>query len=100
MSDLERIRPDLVLGRRAPRIEPELAAARVVWTEVVGAAAARNSHPARLSGETLVVACSSSAWAGELSMLRGRIVAGLRTATGARLEVRFEVADVPDEDTL
>ena len=99
MSDLERIRPDLILGRRAPAVAPELAAARKVWTEVVGAAAARHSHPARVTGGALVVACASAAWAGELAMLKSRIRAGLRTATGADLDVRFEVADVPGEPT-
>ena len=36
MSDLERIRPELVLGRRPPEVEPELAAAREAWAEIVG----------------------------------------------------------------
>ena len=60
MSDLERIRPDLVLGRRPPEVEPELAAAREAWAEIVGETAAASSYPARVSGDAPGVQSTSS----------------------------------------
>ena len=99
MSDLEQIRPDLVLGRRAPAVEPELATARVAWAGVVGAAAAMSSYPARIAGDTLVIVCSSAPWAGELGILRRDLGTRLAHLTGRPLELRFEVGDVPEAST-
>jgi predicted nucleic acid-binding Zn ribbon protein len=99
MSDLERIRPELVLGRRAPEVEPEVVAARASWSEVAGPAAAPFSHPARLSGDALVVVCSSATWAGELAMLRRDLEARLAAVAGRPLTLRFEVGDVPEAST-
>jgi predicted nucleic acid-binding Zn ribbon protein len=99
VSDLEQIRPDLVLGRRPPQVEPELAAARAAWADLVGPAAAAVSYPARLSGETLVVVCGSAPWAGELAMLRRDLEPRIGAAAGRPIELRFEVGDVPDAST-
>ena len=99
MSDLEQIRPDLVLGRRPPEVEPELAAARAAWAELVGPRAAAVSYPARLSGETLVVVCGSAPWAGELAILRRYLEPRFGAVAGRPLKLRFEVGDVPDAST-
>ncbi len=99
MSDLEQIRPDLVLGRRPPGVEPELAAVRAAWAGLVGPRAAAVSHPARLSGETLVIVCGSAPWAGELAMLRRDLELGIGAVAGRALALRFEVGDVPEAPT-
>jgi predicted nucleic acid-binding Zn ribbon protein len=99
VSDLEQIRPDLVLGRRPPQVEPELAAVRAAWGELVGSAAATGSYPARLSGDALVIVCGSAPWAGELAMLRRDLEPRIAAFAGRRLELRFEVGDVPDRST-
>lgn len=99
MSDLEQIRPELLLGRRLPQVEPELLAARNGWEKVAGAAAAANSSPARISGDVLVIVCSSAPWAGELAMLRRDLERRIAVLAGRPLELRFEVGDVPDAST-
>ena len=95
MSDLERVRPDAVVGRRGPAPDPQLAAVRERWPAVVGEAVARHAVPARMSAGGLVVACSSSAWSSELTMLAPAIRQKLRAALGRELDLRFEVGDVP-----
>lgn len=95
MSDLEQIRPDLLLGRRPPEVEPELTAAREAWSDIAGAPAAANSHPARLSGDVLVVVCRSATWVGELAMLRRDLERRIAVHVGRTLDLRFEVGDVP-----
>jgi predicted nucleic acid-binding Zn ribbon protein len=99
VSDLERIRPELVLGRRPPEVEPELAATREAWAEIVGAAAATSSYPARVSGDAIVIVCASAPWAGELGMLRRDLEARMERLTGHGLALRFEIGDVPGAPT-
>jgi predicted nucleic acid-binding Zn ribbon protein len=99
VSDLEQIRPDLLFGRRPPEVEPELTAARAAWAGLAGAAAAANSYPARISGDVLVVVCSSAPWAGELTMLRRDLEPRLAVVAGRSLGLRFEVGDVPEAPT-
>jgi hypothetical protein len=95
VSDLERIRPESVVRRRGRAPDPELAAVRERWPAIVGEAVARHAVPARMSGGALVVACSSSAWSSELTMLAGAIGGRLRSELGRPLELRFEVGEVP-----
>jgi predicted nucleic acid-binding Zn ribbon protein len=95
MSDLQRIRPASVVGRRAPAPDPELAAVRERWPAVVGETVARHAVPARMSAGSVVVACSSSAWSSELTMLAPAIGERLRAELGRPLELRFEVGEVP-----
>ena len=99
MSDLEQIRPELILGRRPPEIEPEVIAVRAAWPAIAGPDAAAHSSPARLSGDVLVIVCGSAPWAGELAMLRRGLEAGVAAAVGRPLELRFEVGDVPGAST-
>jgi predicted nucleic acid-binding Zn ribbon protein len=99
VSDLEQIRPELVLGRRPPEVEPELAALREVWSELAGFAAARNSYPARVSGDAIVIVCGSALWASELGMLRRELEERVQALTGRSLALRFEVGDVPEAST-
>ena len=99
MSDLEQIRPDLLLGRRPPQVEPEVAAVRAAWAELVGTAAAAGSYPGRLSGAALVIVCTSAPWAGELAMLRRDLEPRIAALAGRPLELRFEVGDVPGAST-
>jgi hypothetical protein len=95
VSDLERIRPESVVGRRRPAPDPELAAVRERWPAIVGEAVARHAVPARMSAGALVVACSSSAWSSELTMLAPTIGERLRAELGRPLDLRFEVGEVP-----
>lgn len=94
MSDLERIRTDRVLGRRAPAPDPLVAAVRARWAEVVGDAVARNAAPARTSAGALIVACSSAAWSAELTLLAPAIAARLREEMDLTVDLRFEVGEV------
>jgi hypothetical protein len=94
VSDLQRIRTERVLGRRAPAPDPLVTSVRARWTDVVGEAVARNSVPARTSGGALVVACSSSSWSAELALLAPAIAARLRDELGVAVELRFEVGAV------
>ena len=67
------------------------------WSEVVGVDNARNSHPAQLAGDTLIVTTASSVWSAQLSYLSEQMLAALR----ARLphagvaKVRFRVGKLP-----
>jgi hypothetical protein len=84
-----------VVGRRGPAPDPELAEVRERWPAVVGEAVARHAVPARMSAGTLVVACSSSAWSSELTMLAPAVRERLRAELGRPVELRFEVGEVP-----
>jgi hypothetical protein len=95
VKDLERIRTDRVIGRRAPKQDPLLVAARGCWQAVVGEAVARHAMPVRVSGETLVVACSSSAWSSELTLLAPTVGTRLVAELGRELGLRFEVGELP-----
>jgi predicted nucleic acid-binding Zn ribbon protein len=99
VNDLEQIRPDLILGRRPPEVEPELIVVREAWAALVGAAAAAESYPGRLSGDALVIVCNSAPWAGELAMLRRDLERRIEGVAGRPLELRFEVGDVPGAST-
>jgi hypothetical protein len=95
VSDLERIRPESVVGRRGPGLDPELVAVRERWPAIVGEAVARHAVPARMSAGVLTVACSSAAWSSELTMLAPAIGERLQAELGRPLELRFEVGEVP-----
>jgi hypothetical protein len=95
VKDLERIRTAPVIGRRAPKQDPVLAAARGCWPAVVGEAVARHAVPVRVSGETLVVACSSAAWSSELTLLAPTVGARLEAELGRKVGLRFEVGELP-----
>jgi len=96
MSDLERIRTDAVTGRRAPRPDPLLEAVRERWAAVVGETVARHAAPVRVTGDTVVVACSSAAWSSELTLLEPAVAPRLAAAMGRELGLRFEVGEVPE----
>lgn len=95
MKDLERIRTDRVVGRRALKQDPVLTAARERWQAIVGETVARHAVPVRVSGETLVVACSSASWSSELTLLAPAVGARLQTELGRELGLRFEVGELP-----
>jgi len=67
------------------------------WNEIVGPENARNSHPAQLAGDTLIIVTASSVWSAQLSYLSEQIVETLR----ARLpragiaKVRFRIGKLP-----
>ena len=66
MSELRRIDgllPALPQGRR----DQTAARARAVWAAAAGREVARNSQPIRMAGGVLVVHCTSSTWASELT---------------------------------
>jgi hypothetical protein len=95
VRDLERIRTDPVIGRRAPKQDPVLVAARGCWQAVVGETVARHAMPVRVSGETLVVACSSASWSSELTLLAPSVGPRLAAQLGRELGLRFEVGELP-----
>jgi hypothetical protein len=95
VRDLERIRTDPVIGRRAPKQDPILLAARGCWQAVVGETVARHAMPVRVSGETLVVACSSASWSSELTLLAPTVGPRLAAQLGRELGLRFEVGELP-----
>ncbi len=95
MSDLQRIRTDAVIGRSAPKPDPEVAEVRERWVAVVGDAVARHAAPVRMSGGALVVACSSAAWSSELAMLAPTIAGRLEAELGRPLDLRFEIGELP-----
>lgn len=67
------------------------------WGEVVGAENARNSHPAQLSGDTLIVTTASSVWSAQLSYLSEQMLDALRARLprAAIAKVRFRVGKLP-----
>lgn len=67
--------------------------ALVVWGEVVGPAAARNTRPVLVRGGQLLVQASSSTWAQELSLMRNHLVARLNARLGEEVvrDIRFAV---------
>lgn len=74
----------------------EASAAALAWPEVVGAAAAAHSVPVRRSrAGVLTVACSSAAWAHELTARREELAARLaeRCPEAGAVALRFSVAD-------
>lgn len=65
-----------------------------VWRQVVGEVVAQSTSPVRWAGTTLVIGCSSTAWANELGRQRlewlGRLQRRLGRATVT--ELRFEAS--------
>ncbi len=73
------------------------------WSEIVGADVARNSHPARILDDALLVTTRSSAWSQQLSFLSERIVAAVRArfpqTSVARLRFRVGKLPIPSRPT-
>jgi hypothetical protein len=67
------------------------------WSEIVGAENARNSHPAQLSGDTLIVTTASSVWSAQLSYLSEQMLEALRARLPRAMigKVRFRVGKLP-----
>ena len=67
------------------------------WGDIVGPEIAKNSHPAQIQGDALLVTTRSSAWSQQLSFLSEQIIVGVR----ARLpdcgveRLRFRVGKLP-----
>ncbi len=61
-----------------------LGAAAAAWPELVGAEVAAHTRPARIAGETLIVATQSNAWSEQLSFLSEQILATLRDELGLK----------------
>jgi predicted nucleic acid-binding Zn ribbon protein len=59
-----------------------LAEVQRVWTDVVGAALAREATPTGERGGVLTVACSSSLWAHELDLMSPTLIDGLNGVLG------------------
>jgi hypothetical protein len=105
MNDFARdLRPvGTIMGgiARAPRTDDRLLALREIWAEAVGTEVARNAFPVRLTrADVVVVHCSGSAWASELTLLRAHLHARLEQSMGpaAPAELRFEVGELPLPD--
>lgn len=102
MREPERIDGLIARQRRvwpggAPPASQVAAGLAEAWRRAVGEQVAANSAPARMAGDTLVVSCSSSTWAGELALLEGPLLAALREAAGAAApaRLRFVVGELP-----
>jgi hypothetical protein len=107
MNDFARdLRPvGTIMGTltRAPRTDDRLLALREIWAEAVGPEVARNAFPVRLTrSDVVVVHCSGSAWASELTLLRAHLHARLEQSMGpaAPAELRFEVGELPLPDPV
>ena len=88
------------IGQALERAEPEtlLAAVQSAWAGAVGEAIAREATPVSERAGLVTVACSSSAWAQELDLLGGQILAKIRLElpSGSALEgLRFVISDDP-----
>ena len=79
-----------------------MAAIVSAWPAAVGDAVARNAWPAKLARDgTLHVSTGSSAWAFELTQLRGEVLARLQQATAGEAVVaglRFAPGPLPAPD--
>jgi hypothetical protein len=88
--------------RELGRFPPVAGMAAIVtgWPAAVGDSIARNAWPARLARDgTLHVSTSSSAWAFELTQLRGEILPRLQSAVGAEAvitDLRFAPGRLPE----
>jgi predicted nucleic acid-binding Zn ribbon protein len=69
----------------------------VVWPKVVGRALAQRSRPTGLRAGVLHVAVADAAWANELHLLKGRILAALAREIGEGQveDIRFFVGELP-----
>jgi Dna[CI] antecedent, DciA len=67
------------------------------WSDIVGDENARNSHPAQLAGDTLMIVTASSVWSAQLSYLAEQIVVALqaRVPRAGITKVRFRVGKLP-----
>ena len=67
------------------------------WSDIVGADVAKNSHPAQIAGDALIVTTRSSAWSQQLSFLAEEIVRGVRARLpGCGVErLRFRMGKLP-----
>jgi predicted nucleic acid-binding Zn ribbon protein len=88
------------VGEALERAEPAtvLAAVQRAWPRAVGEAIAREATPVSERSGIVTVACSSSAWAQELDLLRGRILEKIRPElpAGTTLEgLRFITSSDP-----
>jgi hypothetical protein len=80
-------------GARFAKVRPPLTARQ--WTEVVGGRIASRAEPVRLSDDgELLVRVASSAWASELSLLSGDILARLARLGFQVRSLRFRVGEV------
>jgi predicted nucleic acid-binding Zn ribbon protein len=57
----------------------------LVWPAAVGAALSRRSRPEAVRGKTLIVRVDSSAYAHELTLLKGEILERLEASLGGPL---------------
>jgi predicted nucleic acid-binding Zn ribbon protein len=57
----------------------------LAWPDAVGAALSRRTRPESVRGKTLIVRVDSSAYAHELTLLKGEILDRLRAALGGPL---------------
>jgi predicted nucleic acid-binding Zn ribbon protein len=88
------------IGEALERAEPAtlLAAVQSAWPDAVGEAIAREATPVAERSGVITVACSSSAWAQELDLLGGKIVAEIRPKLPAEASLeglRFITSDNP-----
>lgn len=70
---------------------------RAVWDSAVGSRISACAHPMRLSGTSLLVRVTDSAWMNELQMLTPIILRKLREETGLESikTLRFELGALP-----
>ncbi|MBM7502899.1 DUF721 domain-containing protein [Agromyces aurantiacus] len=82
------------LGWTGPLSQHELLA---TWPEIAGDEIARHSEPIAIEGGMLQVRCESTAWATQLRMMRGELLAAiLERHPGAGVEnIRFQGPDAP-----
>ncbi len=79
-------------GATDPRTALELS-----WAEIVGPHVADNSHPSRITGDTVLVTTRSSSWSHQLTLLAESILAAIavRLPDAGIKRLRFRVGSLP-----
>ncbi len=72
------------------------------WSEIVGEANARKSHPSKIEGDTLVIKTAGSGWSHALSCESSQIVAAIRSRVPkAKVEkLRFRIGAITPPGSL
>ena len=99
--DLQRVGTIMSGLDRAPRTDDRLLALREIWADAAGPEISRNAFPVRITrADVVVVHCSGSVWAAELTLLKAHLQERLGAVMGeaAPAELRFEVGELPLPD--
>jgi hypothetical protein len=71
------------------------------WADIVGPQVAKNSYPARIVQDTLLISTRSSAWSHQLSLLSEHVLRAVhaRIPAAGITQLRFKVGSLPQQPT-